>query len=82
MSSPEFRLKKLDEIRNYLIEEKKTCKYSNYVQYLFILVSTVAGCVFISVITLLVCVPGVRIKILPITAAITKCNQIIKKNKK
>ena len=82
MSSPEFRLKKLDETRNYLIEEKTTCKYSNYVQYLFILASTVPGCVFISVIALLVCVSGVRIKILAITAAITKCNQIIKKNKK
>ena len=42
MSSPEFRLKKLDETRNYLIEEKTTCKYSNYVQHLFILASTVA----------------------------------------
>ena len=82
MSSLEFRLKKGDETRNYLIEEINTCKYLNYVEHLFILASAVAGCVLTSAIPLLVCVPGVRIKIWAITAAITKYNQIIKKKKK
>ena len=36
---------------------KKTCKYLNYVEYLLILVSTVTGCVLISVFALLVCLP-------------------------
>ena len=52
MSSLEFRLKKIDETRNYLLDEikhndlmskkyKKTNKYLNYVKHLFILVWTV-----------------------------------------
>ena len=59
MGSLEFRLKKLDEIRNYLLDEikhndlmsekhKKTCKYINYVEHLFVLASTVAGSASIS----------------------------------
>ena len=36
---------------------KKTCKYLNYVEHLFILVSTVTGCVSISAFASLVCVP-------------------------
>ena len=55
MSSLEFRLKKIDEARNYLIEEikhndllnekyRKTCKYLNYVEHLLILVSAITGC--------------------------------------
>ena len=55
----EFRLRKIDETRNYLLDEikhndlmskkyKKTCKYLNYVEHLFILVSTVTGRVSIS----------------------------------
>ena len=50
MSSLEFRLKKINETRNYLLEEtkhnelmsekyKKSCKYLNYVEQLLILVS-------------------------------------------
>ena len=52
-------LKKIDETRNYLLDEikhndlmsekyKKTCKYLNYVEHFLILVSTVTGCVSIS----------------------------------
>ena len=52
----EFRLRKMDETRNYLLEEikhndlmseryKKTCKCLNYVENLLILVSIVTGCV-------------------------------------
>ena len=60
MSSLQFRLKKIDETRNYLLEEikhndltrrekcKKTCKYLSYLEHLFILASTVTSCVSIS----------------------------------
>ena len=55
-ASLEFRLRKIDETRNYLLEEikhndlmseryKKTCKCLNYVENLLILVSIVTGCV-------------------------------------
>ena len=51
-ASLEFRLRKIDETRHYLLDEikhndlisekhKKTCKYWSYVEYLFILASTV-----------------------------------------
>ena len=68
MSSLEFKLKKIDETRNYLLEEikhndvisekyKNTCKYLNYIKHLLILVSTATGCVSISPFASLVCVP-------------------------
>ena len=55
-ASLELRLKKVDETRNYLLEEvnhidlmsekyKKTCKYLSYVEHLLILASAVTGCV-------------------------------------
>ena len=67
-ASLEFRLRKIDETRNCLLEEikhndlmsekyKKTCKYLNYVEHLLILASTVTGCVSVSSFPLLVCVP-------------------------
>ena len=67
-ASLEFRLRKIDETRNYLLDEikpndlmsekyKKACKTLNYVENLLILVSTVTGCVSISAFALLVCVP-------------------------
>ena len=54
MSSPEFILGKIDETKNYLLDEikhnglmseryKKTCEYLNYVEHLLILVSTVTS---------------------------------------
>ena len=57
--SQEFRLKNIDETRNYFIKEinqnelmskkcKKVCNMSNYIEYLLILISTVTGCVSIS----------------------------------
>ena len=63
-----FRLTKLDEIRNYLLDEikhndlmskkpKKTCKFLNYVENLLILASTVTGCILHSVFISLVSVP-------------------------
>ena len=67
-ASLEFRLRKIDETRNYLLDEikhndlmsekyKKTCKYLNYVEYLLILASAVTGCVSISAFASLVSVP-------------------------
>ena len=55
-ASIKFRLRKIDETRNYLLDEikhndlmseksKKTCKYLNYVENLLILASTIGGCV-------------------------------------
>ena len=66
--SLEFRLRKIDETRNYLLEEikhndltsekyKKTCKYLNYVEHLLILVSTLTDCVSIPAFAPLVFVP-------------------------
>ena len=64
----EFRWKKVDETRNYLLDEikhndlmsqkyKKTCNYLNYVEHLHILASTTTGCVSISAFASLGCVP-------------------------
>ena len=55
----EFRLRKIDEGRNYLLYEmvhnglmskkyKKTCKYLNHVEHLLIPASTIAACISIS----------------------------------
>ena len=55
-SGLEFRLRKIDERKNYLSDEiksndlmsekyKKTCNYLNYVENLLLLVSTVTDCV-------------------------------------
>ena len=56
--SHEFRLKNIDEIRNYLIEElnqneliskkhKKVYRFFNYIELLLILIFTVTGCISI-----------------------------------
>ena len=89
-ASLEFILRKIDETRNYILDEikyndlmsekyKKKCKYLNYVEHLLILVSTVTG---------LVCVPvditssAAGMNICAIVAGIKKCKSIIKKKKK
>ena len=57
--SQEFRLKNIDETRNYLIEEinrnelmskkhKKVCTTLNYIEHFLILASTITGCISIS----------------------------------
>ena len=57
--SQEFRLKNIDETRNYLTEEinqnelmskkhKKVCTTLNYIEYFLILACTITGCVSIS----------------------------------
>ena len=64
------KIKKVDETRNYLLEEikhndlisenhKKTSKYLNYAEHLLILASAITGCVSISAFTSLVAVPVV-----------------------
>ena len=55
----ELRLKKIDEIRNYLIEEinqnelmskkHKVCRVFNYSDHLLIVLCTITGCVSVSV---------------------------------
>ena len=66
-ASLEFRLRKIDETRNYLLDEikhndlmsekyKKTCKYLNYAEHLLTLISAVTSCVSISAFASLVCV--------------------------
>ena len=67
-ASLELILRKIDETRNYFLDEikhndlmsekyKKTSNYLNYVGRLHIFVSTVARCVSISAFASLVCVP-------------------------
>ena len=66
--SQEFRFKKIDETRNYLIEEinrnelmnkkhKKVCTTLNYIELFLILGSTITGCVSISSFASLVGIP-------------------------
>ena len=63
--SQEFRLKNIDETRNYLIEEtnrnellskkhKKVCTTLNYIEHFLILASTITGCILISAFTSLI----------------------------
>ena len=67
-ASTEFQLSKINETRNYFLDEikhndlmsekyKKTCKYLNYVEDLLILSSTISGSVSISSFGLLVGIP-------------------------
>ena len=55
-ASLEFRLRKVDETRSYLLDTikhndlmsekyKKACKYLIYIKHLLILASSIAGCV-------------------------------------
>ena len=94
----EFR--KTDETRNYLLDEikqndfmnekyKKTCKYLNYVENLFINVaSAVTGCISISAFASLVVIPAgvassaVGIKLCAITGGIKKYKSLRKKKNK
>ena len=94
----EFRLRKIDGTKNYVLAEvkhdltsknyNKACKYLNYVEHLFILVSTITSCVSISVFASLVDIPigitgsVVGTNICAIIAGIKKYKPIIKKKKK
>ena len=87
----EFRLKKIDEIRNYLAEKinqtklmskkhKKSCKALNYFENLHIVTFTIIWCVSISAVVSLVCISTVWITISIKTLGIKKYKPIIKKN--
>ena len=65
----EFRMKKMDEIRHYLIVEgikqnilmkkkhKKVCRVLNYIDHSLIVIFTITGCVSISVFASLIGIP-------------------------
>ena len=69
----EFRLKNIDDTRNYLIEEitqnelmsnkhKKVYRVLNYIEHLPIVISTVTGCISIFAFASLVGIPiGIRV---------------------
>ena len=93
----EFRLKKIDEIRNHLIEEinrnelmskkyKKVCGVLNYIEHLLIAISTITGTIsaFASLVQIPIRITGFTtgLKICVITAAIKNYNSIIKKMRK
>ena len=94
----ELRLKKIDEIRSYLIEETnqnelmskkhKVCRVFNYIDHLLIVLSTITGCVSVSVfaslsgISIGITSSAIKLKICVIVAGISKCKSINKKNKK
>ena len=94
--SQELRLKNIDETRNYFIEEinqnelmskkhKKVYRVLNCIENLLIFISTVSGCVLISVFASLVNIPvgitssAIGLKICAITVGIKKYKLIIKK---
>ena len=64
----EFRLKNVDETRNYFLEKikqnilmskkhKKVCTTLNYIEHFLILVSTITECILISAFASLIGVP-------------------------
>ena len=66
--SQEFRLKNIDETRNYLLEEikqnelmskkhKKICATQNYIEHFLTLGSTITGCISISAFASLLGIP-------------------------
>ena len=68
--SQEFRLKKINETRNYFLEEieqnelmnknhKKVCTTLSYIEHFLILTSTITGCISISAFASLFGVPMV-----------------------
>ena len=92
-----FRLKNIDETRNYLIEEinrnefmtskhKKVCRVLNCIDHSLIAISPITGGVSISVFTSLVIPIGITssaigLKICVITTGIKKDKSIIKKKR-
>ena len=66
--SQEFRVKNIDETKNYLLEEieqielmskkhKKVCTTLNYIEHFLILASTITGCISISAFVSLLGIP-------------------------
>ena len=86
--SHEFRLKNIDETRNYLIEEINRNELVRNVEHSLILASTITGCLSIFTFASLVGIPiritssAIGLKIRAITTGVIKCKSIIKKKKK
>ena len=97
--SQEFKLKNIDETRNCsigeinkneLMSKKHNIVYSvlNYAEHLFIFITLVTGCLFISAFASLfgiyvrITSSAIGLKISVIAAGIKKCKSIIKKRKK
>ena len=94
--SQEFRLKNIDETRNYLIEEinrnelmskkhKKVCTTLNYIEHFLILGSTITGCVSISAFASLVGIPvGITSSAIGLKSFVINAGfkKLIKKKKK
>ena len=93
--SQEFRLRIIDETRNYFLEEikqnelmsskyKKACTTLDYIGHFFILASTITGCISVSALASLIGIPiGIMssaIKICAITEQ--ELNSIIKEQKR
>ena len=64
----QFRLEKIEEIRNYLVEEinqnelmsqkhKKVCRILNDIEHSLIVISTITGCISLSAFASLVGIP-------------------------
>ena len=77
----EFKMKKIGQIRKYLIEEinqnelmskehKKVCRVLNYIEHSLIAICTITGCVSISAFTSLV---GIPIRISSFTIGLKIC---------
>ena len=68
-------------------KHKKVCRVLNYINHSFIVISTIAGCVFISAFASLVGIPigitsyAIGLKICGITTEIKKYKSMIKKKK-
>ena len=97
--SQEFQIKNIDKTRNYLTKEinqnelmsrkhKKVCKGFNYIDYLFIVISTTTSCVsifaFVSLVGIQIGITSsaIRLKICARTAGIIQYNSTIKKSKR
>ena len=69
-------------------KHKRVCRFSDYIDHLLIVISTITGCVSTSAFASLVAFPigitssSIRLKICAKTAAIKKYKSIIKKKKK
>ena len=85
--SEEFRLKNIDETRNYFLQEirqgelvsrkcKKVCTTLNFIEHFLILASRVTGCISVSAFA-----PLLGLKFCAIAAGIKRYKSIIKKTK-
>ena len=91
--SQEFRLKNVDQTKNYFLEEikqyklmsrkQKVCSTLNYMQHFLIIASTITGCISVSAFASLLGIPigvtnsGIGLKNCSVTATIKKYKKII-----